>query len=40
MVGVVIVLSMLVFLWLRSLPGGTVSAMLIGDPSGDRESES
>lgn len=28
MVGVVIVLSMLVFLWLRSLPGGTVSAML------------
>ncbi len=28
MVGVVIVLSMLVFVWLRSLPGGTVSAML------------
>jgi peptide/nickel transport system permease protein len=28
MVGVVIVLSLLVFLWLRSLPGGTVSAML------------
>lgn len=28
MVGVVIVLSLLVFIWLRSLPGGTVSAML------------
>jgi len=28
MVGVVVVLSLLVFLWLRSLPGGTVSAML------------
>lgn len=28
MVGVVIVLSLLVFLWLRALPGGTVSAML------------
>jgi peptide/nickel transport system permease protein len=28
MVGVVIVLSLLVFLWLRSLPGGTVSAIL------------
>jgi peptide/nickel transport system permease protein len=28
MVGVVIVLSLLVFVWLRSLPGGTVSAML------------
>ncbi len=28
MVGVVLVLSLLVFLWLRSLPGGTVSAML------------
>jgi peptide/nickel transport system permease protein len=28
MVGVVVVLSLLVFLWLRSLPGGTVSAIL------------
>lgn len=28
MAGVVVVLSLLVFLWLRSLPGGTVSAML------------
>ena len=28
MVGVVIVLSLLLFIWLRSLPGGTVSAML------------
>ena len=28
MVGVVFVLSLLVFLWLRSLPGGTVSAIL------------
>lgn len=28
MVGVVVILSLLVFLWLRSLPGGTVSAML------------
>ncbi len=28
MIGVVLVLSLLVFLWLRSLPGGTVSAML------------
>jgi peptide/nickel transport system permease protein len=28
MVGVVLILSLLVFLWLRSLPGGTVSAML------------
>jgi peptide/nickel transport system permease protein len=28
MVGVVIVLSLLLFLWLRSLPGGTVSAIL------------
>ena len=28
LVGVVVVLSVLVFLWLRSLPGGTVSAML------------
>jgi peptide/nickel transport system permease protein len=28
MVGVVVVLSLLVFLWLRALPGGTVSAML------------
>jgi len=28
MAGVVIVLSLLVFLWLRSLPGGTVSAIL------------
>lgn len=28
MVGVVLVLSLLVFLWLRSLPGGTVSAIL------------
>jgi tetratricopeptide (TPR) repeat protein len=28
MVGVVVVLSMLLFLWLRALPGGTVSAML------------
>ncbi|MEO7130625.1 MAG: ABC transporter permease [Dermatophilaceae bacterium] len=28
MVGVVIVLSLLLFLWLRSLPGGTVSALL------------
>jgi peptide/nickel transport system permease protein len=28
MVGVIVVLSLLVFLWLRSLPGGTVSAML------------
>ena len=28
MIGVVIVLSLLVFLWLRSLPGGTVSAIL------------
>jgi peptide/nickel transport system permease protein len=28
MVGVVFILSLLVFLWLRSLPGGTVSAML------------
>jgi peptide/nickel transport system permease protein len=28
MLGVVVVLSLLVFLWLKSLPGGTVSAML------------
>ena len=28
MVGVVVILSLLVFLWLRSLPGGTVSAIL------------
>ena len=28
MVGVVVVLSLLLFLWLRSLPGGTVSAIL------------
>lgn len=28
MLGVVVVLSMLLFLWLRSLPGGTVSALL------------
>ena len=28
MVGVVFVLSLLLFLWLRSLPGGTVSAIL------------
>ena len=28
MVGVIFVLSLLVFLWLRALPGGTVSAML------------
>lgn len=28
MVGVVVVLSLLLFLWLRMLPGGTVSAML------------
>jgi peptide/nickel transport system permease protein len=28
MVGVVVALSFLVFIWLRSLPGGTVSAML------------
>jgi len=28
MVGVILVLSLLVFLWLRSLPGGTVSALL------------
>lgn len=28
MVGVVIVLSLLLFMWLRSLPGGTVSAIL------------
>jgi peptide/nickel transport system permease protein len=28
MVGVVIILSLLVFLWLRALPGGTVSAIL------------
>jgi peptide/nickel transport system permease protein len=28
MVGVVVILSLLVFLWLRSLPGGTVSALL------------
>src|SRR6476660_1084365 len=28
MVGHIMVLSLLVFLWLRSLPGGTVSAML------------
>ncbi|MEI2777046.1 MAG: ABC transporter permease [Tetrasphaera sp.] len=28
MVGVVLVLSLLLFMWLRSLPGGTVSAML------------
>ena len=28
MVGVIVVLSLLVFLWLRSLPGGTVSAIL------------
>jgi peptide/nickel transport system permease protein len=28
MVGVVVVLSLLLFIWLRSLPGGTVSAML------------
>ena len=28
MVGVMIALSLLLFLWLRSLPGGTVSAML------------
>ncbi|PKW26198.1 ABC transporter permease [Phycicoccus duodecadis] len=28
MVGVVFILSLLVFLWLRSLPGGTVSAIL------------
>ncbi|MFN8097774.1 MAG: ABC transporter permease [Dermatophilaceae bacterium] len=34
MVGVVVVLSLLLFLWLRSLPGGTVSAIL-----GDRATE-
>lgn len=28
MIGVVVVLSILLFLWLRSLPGGTVSALL------------
>ena len=28
MAGVVVVLSLLLFLWLRSLPGGTVSAIL------------
>ena len=28
MIGVVVVLSLLLFIWLRSLPGGTVSAML------------
>ena len=28
MIGVVIVLSLLLFVWLRSLPGGTVSAIL------------
>ena len=28
MVGVVFVLSLLLFFWLRSLPGGTVSAIL------------
>jgi peptide/nickel transport system permease protein len=28
MVGVIVILSVLVFLWLRSLPGGTVSALL------------
>ncbi|HEU5143968.1 MAG TPA: ABC transporter permease [Dermatophilaceae bacterium] len=28
MIGVVVALSLLVFLWLKSLPGGTVSAML------------
>ncbi len=34
MVGVVVVLSLLLFLWLRSLPGGTVTAIL-----GDRATE-
>ena len=34
MVGVVVVLSLLLFLWLRALPGGTVSAIL-----GDRATE-
>ena len=28
MIGVVFVLSLLLFLWLHSLPGGTVSALL------------
>ena len=28
MVGVVLILSVLVFVWLRSLPGGPVSALL------------
>ena len=28
MIGVIVVLSLLLFIWLRSLPGGTVSAML------------
>lgn len=28
MVGVVLVLSLLLFMWLRSLPGGPVSAIL------------
>ena len=34
MVGVLLVLSLLVFVWLRSLPGGPVSALL-----GERQTE-